>query len=106
MCEILGPVLKGDPELVRKASEKPKPRRRGLKKSFCDADFEVRINQFVDLAKKDPDYVEDLILTIAEKFAQRTKLPRSDPDYISATSLKNYFIPVQRLLEMSKVTIS
>lgn len=50
MCEILDPVLKGDPELVRKASETPQQKRRGLKKSFCDADFEVRINQ--DMIKK------------------------------------------------------
>ena len=37
MCEFLGPVLKGDPELLQQQSIQARPKRRGLKKNFLDA---------------------------------------------------------------------
>ena len=96
MCEFLGPILKGDPDLLHQQSTLPQTKRRVLKKNFLDADYDIRLIEFVQMAKKDPDWAEDLMLTLAEKFAQRTRLQKDDPGYINPTSLKNYFVPVQK----------
>ena len=106
MCEFLGPILNGDPELVKQQELQPNPTRRGIKRVFFDADYEIRANEFVKRAANDPDWAESIIVSLAKKFGERTKLEKIDPNYIKPTSLKNYFNPIQKLLEMNNVTIS
>lgn len=106
LCEFFAPILEGDPKLVQEDQIRYKVKTRGVKRTFSDADFEVRATEFVNRAKKNPDWAEDLMLKLGEKFRKRSELPKNDPDYINPVSLKNYFVPIQKLLEMNRVTIS
>jgi hypothetical protein len=106
LCEFFGPILGGDPQLVAEDQFMPKIKKRGMKRTFSDADFEARATEFVKRAKENPDWAEDLMLKLGEKFRKRSELPKTDPNYINPVSLKNYFVPIQKLLEMNRVTIS
>jgi len=106
LCEFFRPILKGDPELVEKQESMPKIKKKGVKRQFSDADFEVRATEFVRRARDDNDWAEDVLMKLGEKFKERTNLPKTDPNYINPVSLKNYFVPVQKLLEMSRVNLS
>jgi len=106
LCEFFRPILKGDPELVAKQESMPKIKRKGIKRKFSDADFEVRAAEFVRRARDDNDWAEDVLMKLGEKFKERANLAKTDPDYINPVSLKNYFVPVQKLLEMSRVNLS
>lgn len=106
LCEFFRPILKGDPELVAKQRSMPKIKKKGVKRQFSDADFEVRAAEFVRRARDDNDWAEDVLMKLGEKFKERANLPKTDPNYINPVSLKNYFVPVQKLLEMSRVNLS
>ena len=106
LCEFFRPILKGDPELVEKQESMPKIKKKGVKRQFSDADFEVRATEFVRRARDDNDWAEDVLMKLGEKFKERANLPKTDPNYINPVSLKNYFVPVQKLLEMSRVNLS
>ncbi len=77
-----------------------------MKRKFYDADFEVRANEFVERARKDHEWVEDVLMKLVEKFRQRTQLPKDDPNYLNPISIKNYLMAVQKLLDMNRVPIS
>jgi integrase len=106
LCEFFRPILKGDLELVAKQESMPKIKKKGIKRKFSDADFDVRAAEFVRRSQDDNDWAEDVLMKLGEKFKQRANLPKTDPDYINPVSLKNYFVPVQKLLEMSRVNLS
>jgi len=106
LCEFFRPILKGDPDLVLKQESMPKIKKRGIKRKFSDADFEVRAAEFVRRAKNDTDWAEDVLMKLGQKFKERAHLPKTDPNYINPVSLKNYFVPIQKLLEMSRVNLS
>jgi len=108
VCEFLEPVLTGNPEKVREAKTKPKPKGlvNGKQREFCDADFEERVNEFVERGKKSPDWAENIVLTIVEKLRGRTQLPASNPEYLSVASINNYVRPIQKLFKMNKIVIS
>ena len=106
LCEFFRPILKGDPELIAKQESMPKIKKKGIKRTFSDADFEVRAAEFVRRARDDNDWAEDVLMKLGEKFKERANLPKTDPNYINPVSLKNYFVPVQKLLEMSRVNLS
>ncbi len=106
LCEFFRPILKGDPELVAKQESMPKIKKKGVKRKFSDADFKVRAAEFVRRARNDNDWAEDVLMKLGEKFKERANLPKTDPNYINPVSLKNYFVPVQKLLEMGRVNLS
>ena len=106
MCEFLGPILKGDPELVKQQELQDHPTKRGIKRTFFDADYEIRVNEFVKRASKDTEWAESILISLAKKFGDRTRLEKTNSDYIKPTSLKNYFNPIQKLLDMSNVIVS
>lgn len=106
LCEFFRPILKGDPEIIAKQESAPKIKKKGIKRKFSDADFEIRAAEFVRRAQDDNDWAEDVLMKLGEKFKERASLPKTDPDYINPVSLKNYFVPVQKLLEMSRVNLS
>ena len=59
-CDFLALVLKGDPKKVSKQKTEPKPRKRGIKRQFSDADFEDRVNELVILTREDPEKEVDI----------------------------------------------
>ncbi|KAF6246232.1 integrase [Nitrosopumilus sp. b3] len=106
LCEFFKPILKGDPELVKRTESEYQTKKRGVKRKFSDADFEVRAAEFVKRAKEDTDWAENVLMKLGEKFKERANLPKTDPNYINPVSLKNYFVPVQKLLEMNRVNLA
>ena len=106
LCEFFRPILKGDPNLVLAQKSMPEIKKRGLKRKFSDTDFEIRAAEFVKLAKADNDWAEDVLMKLGQKFKERASLPKTDSNYLSPVSLKNYFVPIQKLLEMNRVNLS
>jgi len=105
MCEFLSDVLEGDQNLVNQELAEPKTKR-GSSFKVPTADFEVRVNEFVRRAKHDADWAENVIITIIEKLKEKSKLPTLDENYIKPDSVKNYYFPLQKLLEMNKINIA
>ena len=71
-----------------------------------EGDFEARVNQFVKLAKEDPDWTRDLLLNLSIKLKERTKLPKEDSDYLNPNSIDNYFKQIKKHFDMASVVIS
>lgn len=106
-CEYLKSVLDGDPSLIEKQRKELKTKKlNGRKRTFYDADFETRLNEFVKKGKQDPDWVETCMIKIVSEMGKRSKLDKSDPNHFKASSIQNYLNPVVRLFELNKIRIS
>ena len=84
-----------------------------LKRMLCDVledilegTFEQRAAQLVREGKANPEKVRDILLLISKKQRERTCLPRDDPDYFNPSSMRNYFKPIKKLLDMNDVNLS
>lgn len=96
-----------------KAKETREKYTRTLRQVLCsifedlfEGEFEDRVNQFVKLAKKDPDWIRDLLINLSIKLKERTKLPKDNSEYLNPSSIDNYFKPIKKLFDMSGVVIS
>jgi len=105
-CDYLALILKGNQEKVSKQRTEPKPRRRGIKRQFSDADFEDRVAELVNLTREDPEKVEAIFLALAKKFKERSLLEKSDKNYLNPISIGNYFKSVSKLFAMNNVPFS
>jgi len=101
MCEYLKPIIKVDATPVSKEQKK-----RHYKRTFSDADFEIRVNQFVRKAKKDPEWAEAILMTLVTKLMEKTKLPHTDPQYIKSVSVENNLKPLKKLFGMNNVPMA
>ena len=105
-CDYLALVLKGNPGKVSKQKTDPKPRKRGIKRQFSDADFEDRVNELVNLTREDPEKTEAIFLALAKKFKERSNLEKTAPEYLNPVSCGNYFKAVRKLFAMNNVPFS
>jgi integrase len=85
---------------------------RTLRRILCDiledllhGSLEDRAAQLVDMAKKDPHWITNVLLTLSRKLKERTELDKSDPNYLNPESFDNFFKPIKKLLEMNDVPI-
>jgi len=101
MCEYLKPIIRVDATPVSKEQKK-----RHYKRTFSDADFEIRVNQFVRKAKKDPEWAEAVLMTLVTKLMEKTKLPHTDPQYIKSVSVENNLKPLKKLFGMNNVPMT
>ncbi|NIP61843.1 MAG: hypothetical protein GWN01_01930 [Nitrosopumilaceae archaeon] len=106
MCEFLSKVLKGDPSKVEKELQTPKKKKPGAVRNFPVADFEDRVNEFVEKSKNDQKWCESTIFALINKLKERSELDPSHPDYIKSDSIKNYFFPLEKLLEMNDISLN
>ena len=67
--------------------------------------FAERAAELVERAKKDPDWIKRLVLTMVIGWSKKTKLDSSDSEYVSPSSLKQYLCPVKKLLDMNEVAL-
>ncbi|KAG2479126.1 MAG: Integrase [Nitrosopumilales archaeon] len=72
---------------------------------FLEGNFEQRANQFVELGRKDPKYVLDLLLNLSVILKERTKLSKNHENYFNPSSFDNYFKPIKKLFDMNDVSI-
>ena len=96
-----------------KAKETREKYTRTLKHVLCkifedilEGDFEERVKQFVEHAKKDPDWTRDLLMNLSMKLKERTNLPKENSDYLNPSSIDNYFKPIKKLFDMNGAVIS
>ncbi len=78
----------------------------GVLEDILDGTFEQRAAQLVREGKTNPDRVRDILLLISKKQRGRTCLPRGDPDYFNPSSMRNYFKPIKKLLDMNHFNLS
>lgn len=102
MCEYLKPIIKVDATLVQQEQKKKKH----YKRTFSDADFEIRVNEFVKNAKKDPKWAEAVLLTLVTKLMEKTKLPPTDPQHFKSVSVGNNLKPIKKLFDMNSVPMT
>jgi len=108
VCDFLQPILNGDKNLIE--IQKKEMKRKGIKlhykKSYYDADFDVRVNELARRAKEDPKWIDSLLMTLVGKLMERTLLPKTDVDYIQSTHVDNSLKPLKKLFGMSGIPIA
>jgi len=103
MCEYLKPIIKVNATSVQQDQNNKK---RHYKRTFSDVDFEIRVNEFVKRAKKDPEWAEAVLMTMITKLMEKTKLPHTDPQYIKSVSVENNLKPLKKLFGMNNVPMT
>jgi integrase len=85
---------------------------RTLRRILCDiledllhGSFEQRAAELVYKARKDPNWIMTVLLTLSKKLQDRTQLDPSDPNYLNPESFDNFFKPLKKILEMNDVPI-
>lgn len=73
---------------------------------FLEGTFEERTAQLVKLAKKDPNYTQDLLIGLSKKLKERTELPKTDKNYLNPDTIPNYFKPIKKLFDMNNVAFT
>ena len=96
-----------------KAEQTKKKYVRTLKKILCDIleDFlegtiEERSNNLVKIAKKDPEWTQDLMINLSKKLRERTTLSKNDSNYLNPSIIPNYFKPLKKLFDMNNVSFT
>lgn len=108
VCEYLKTILVGDPSLVEKQKQDMMISGKKLhyRRQYFDADFEIRVNELVKRAKEDSKWIDSVLVTITSKLMDRTKLKKTDPDYIKSTMVENNLKPLKKLFAMVDVPIA
>ncbi len=108
LCEYLETILAGDVRLIQQ--QKDEMARTGKKlqyrKSYYDADFEIRVNELVRRAKEDSKWIDSILITVTSKLMDRNKLEKNNPDYIQSSMVKGALKPLKKLFKMTDVPIA
>lgn len=100
VCEYLKFVLKGDPSLV----ENTKPvKKRGVQRKYSDADFEVRVNEFLKRSKSNPEWAESVMIALAKKLMERARLPIHDSQHIQYSTIQNTIKTTKKLFKINNI---
>ncbi len=67
--------------------------------------YEDRARQMTELARNNPEWILDLLLSLSLKLRKRTELPKKDKQYLSPNSIKNYFKPLKKFLDMNNIAV-
>ena len=108
VCEYLKNILIGDNFLVEQQRQDmfSSGKKLHYRKKYYDADFEVRVNELVRRAKADSKWIDSILTTITSKLMDRTKLEKTDPDYIKSTMVENNLKPLKKLFSMVAIPIA
>ena len=104
VCSVLEDYLEGDAELREK--QRQQRLEEGDKKkiiSILDADFAIRVNEFVQKAKQNPDDTMGILLTYSEKLKERCNRQNNDVDSLKPQTIPNLFKPIKKLFKMNGV---
>ena len=96
-----------------KSEETKKPMQRNLKiflekvcKKLLNGDLTQRAQEFVDLAKSDQQKALAIISSYVQHLKNRTRLDRTDPDYLNPSTVPNKIKPIKKLLDMNGVGLA
>lgn len=76
-----------------------------IEDDVLSGDFEERLRQFVRTCKDDPEEGVTILNTLLDILRERSELPKDDENYLNPESIKTYFKPLKKLLDMNDVTI-
>ena len=68
--------------------------------------FEEKVVSLVNKARKDPQWVLNLMVTISKMLRARTKKDPTDKEYLNPNSIRNDFKPFKKLFEMNDVPMA
>lgn len=102
LCEFLQDILTGDPNLPKTKSH----HKGGIERQFNDGDYELRVREFVSKTKNNKEWCQDVLITLVLELNKKTKLVKSDPDYIKPGTVNDYLKPIQKLLDSNGISIS
>ena len=104
LCLTLEDYLQGDKSLrERQRAARLKTGDRREIERYLDADFDVRVREFVDKARADSNWTAELMVTWSKKLKERTRLDKNDEDYLNPSSVPNHFKPIKKLLKAAGV---
>ncbi len=108
VCDYLQMIIRGNTALVETQKQEMalKSKKLHYRKNYYDADFEIRVNELVRRAKEDAKWVDTVLMTLVAKLMDRTKLAKTDPDYIKSTMVENSLKPLKKLFSMTDVPIA
>ena len=67
--------------------------------------FEERVVLLLDKGRIDPDWTCSLMIELAYKMSERTKLGKDNPKYLSPTSINTIFTPIRKLFSTNGVVL-
>jgi len=70
-----------------------------------DGTFEIRAEEFAELASKHPDSAKGLLKNYAKFLKERTEKPTHDTDYLKPSVVPNKFKGIKKFLEMNEIAI-
>jgi len=105
ICEFLGPVLKGDPQLIQRQKSEYDNQGKKNTKLYFDADFEIRVNEFVQRSKADPAWSEAVLVKLAQEFNKNLE-NKTDSEFRGLGTIQNYLKMVKKLLDLNKVSLN
>lgn len=100
VCEYLKSILKGDPDLVANSKSIKK---RGVRRKYSDADFEVRVNELVRRSKSNPEWAESVMIALAKKLMERARLSVSDSQHIQYVTIQNTIKTAKKLFKINNI---
>lgn len=74
-----------------------------IEDGVLSGDSEERSRQFVRTCKDDPEEEITILNTLLDILRERTELPKDDENYLNPASIKTYFKPLKKLLDMNDV---
>ena len=96
-----------------KSDETKKPMQRNLKifletvcKKLLNGDLTQRSQEFVDLARTDQQKALAIISSYVQHLKSRTRLDKTDPDYLNPSTVPNKIKPIKKLLDMNGVGLA
>lgn len=108
VCDYLQMIIRGNTALVetQKQDMALKGHKLHYRKNYYDADFDIRVNELVRRAKEDAKWIDTVLMTLVAKLMDRTKLSKTDPEYIKSTMVENSLKPLKKLFSMTDVPIA
>lgn len=73
---------------------------------FLNGDFEERAQQFVSLASEDQEKATRIILAYVRRLKERTRLDKTNSNYLNPSTIPNKIKPIRKLLEMNNVGLA
>lgn len=96
-----------------KATETKRTMERNLKVFLNEAcvdilqgDFKERAQQFVELAKQNQQQAIQIVLVYSTKLREKTRLNRSDSNYLNPATIPNKIKPIKKLLDMNALGLA
>lgn len=70
-----------------------------------EKEFDSRANELIYRAKKEPDWIKNVIIAMVKELRTKTELDPINPEFLKTRSLDNYVCSLKKLLDMNDIPI-